>query len=92
MSLGDRVFCLHVPDFALESRIKDLEAVIDAAGLETFALLGMSQGGPVAIAFALRHPELVTRLILLGSYTATSVVPGPTASVGGSAMSRHNSW
>ena len=65
----------HVPDFALESRIKDLEAVIDAAGLETFALLGMSQGGPVAIAYALRHSERVTRLILHGSYTATL---GPT--------------
>jgi len=65
----------HVPDFALESRIKDLEAVIDAAGLESFALLGMSQGGPVAIAYALRHPERVTRLILHGSYTATL---GPT--------------
>jgi len=66
----------HVPDFALESRIKDLEAVIDAAGLETFALLGMSQGGPVAIAYALRHPERVTRLILHGSYTA-SLGPAP---------------
>ncbi|HEY5117128.1 MAG TPA: alpha/beta fold hydrolase [Nakamurella sp.] len=65
----------HVPDFALESRIKDLEAVIDAAGLESFALLGMSQGGPVAIAYALRHPERVTRLILHGSYTASL---GPT--------------
>ena len=65
----------HVPDFALESRINDLEAVIDAAGLESFALLGMSQGGPVAIAYALRHPERVTRLILHGSYTATL---GPT--------------
>ncbi|HYN73385.1 MAG TPA: alpha/beta fold hydrolase, partial [Nakamurella sp.] len=62
----------HVPDFALESRINDLEAVIDAAGLESFALLGMSQGGPVAIAYALRHPERVTRLILHGSYTATT--------------------
>ena len=66
----------HVPDFALESRINDLEAVIDAAGLESFALLGMSQGGPVAIAYALRHPERVTRLILHGSYTA-SLEPTP---------------
>ncbi len=65
----------QVPDFSLESRINDLEAVVDAAGLESFALLGMSQGGPVAIAYALRHPERVTRLILHGSYTATL---GPT--------------
>lgn len=60
-----------VPDFSFESRINDLAAVIDASGFETFALLGMSQGGPVAMAYAHRHPERVTRLILHGSYIAT---------------------
>lgn len=65
----------QVPDFFFESRINDLEAVIEASGLDRFALLGMSQGGPVAIAYALRHPERVTRLILHGSYTA---YVGPT--------------
>jgi pimeloyl-ACP methyl ester carboxylesterase/DNA-binding CsgD family transcriptional regulator len=57
-----------VPDFAFESRIRDLEAVADASGLERFALLGMAQGGPVAIAYAHRHPERVSRLVLLGTY------------------------
>ncbi len=65
----------EVPDFAFESRISDLEAVIDAAGFDRFALLGMSQGGPTAIAYAVRHPERVTRLLLHGSYTASL---GPT--------------
>lgn len=60
-----------VPDFSFESRVRDLEAVVDAAGLERFALLGMSQGGPVAVAYAHRHPERVTRLVLHGSYVAT---------------------
>ena len=66
----------EVPDFSFESRINDLEAVVDASGFDRFALLGMSQGGPVAIAYALRHPERVSRLILHGSYTA-SVGPTP---------------
>ena len=61
----------QVPDFSFESRISDLEAVIDASGFDEFALLGMSQGGPVAMADAQRHPERVTRLILHGSYVST---------------------
>src|SRR6478736_8127438 len=61
----------QVPDFAFESRIADLEAVVESAGLDRFALLGMSQGGPVAVAYALRNPERVSRLVLLGTYVAT---------------------
>ncbi|MGH7579465.1 MAG: alpha/beta fold hydrolase, partial [Gemmatimonadales bacterium] len=47
----------------------DLEAVVDRLGLERFPLLGISQGGPIAIAYTLRHPERVSRLILYGSYS-----------------------
>ncbi len=57
-----------VEDFSLESRIGDLEAVVNAAGADRFALMGMSQGGPVSISYAARHPERVTRLIFYGSY------------------------
>ena len=59
-----------VEDFSLEARVGDLEAVIAAAGLDRFALLGMSGGGPVAVTYAARHPERVTRLILYGASTA----------------------
>jgi pimeloyl-ACP methyl ester carboxylesterase/DNA-binding CsgD family transcriptional regulator len=62
----------QVPDFSFESRISDLEAVVDAAGFDKFALLGMAQGGPVAVAYTHRHPERVSRLILHGSYTASA--------------------
>jgi pimeloyl-ACP methyl ester carboxylesterase len=48
--------------------VNDLETVVDAAGLDRFPLLGISQGGPVAIAYAVRHPERVTHLVLLGSF------------------------
>jgi pimeloyl-ACP methyl ester carboxylesterase len=61
-----------VEDFSFEARVADLEAVADHAGLDRFALLGMAQGGQVAIAYAARHPERVTRLILF-SCKATTV-------------------
>ncbi|HYX62074.1 MAG TPA: alpha/beta fold hydrolase [Streptosporangiaceae bacterium] len=54
--------------FSFEDWVDDLEAVVDAAGLDRFPLLGISQGGPVAIAYAVRHPERVTHLVLLGSF------------------------
>ena len=57
-----------VPEFSFEAWVRDLEAVVDAAGLERFPLLGISQGGPVAIAYAVRNPERVSHLVLLGSF------------------------
>jgi pimeloyl-ACP methyl ester carboxylesterase/DNA-binding CsgD family transcriptional regulator len=57
-----------VDDFGLEARIGDLAAVADHAGFDRFALMGMAQGGPPAIAYATRHPERVTRLLFYGSY------------------------
>jgi len=57
-----------VERFAFDDWVEDLETVVDAAGLDRFALLGISQGGPVAIAYAVRHPERVTHLVLLGAF------------------------
>jgi pimeloyl-ACP methyl ester carboxylesterase len=59
-----------VTDHSLPARVADLEAVADDAGLDRFALLAMAQGGPVALEYAARHPERVTRLALYGSYAA----------------------
>jgi pimeloyl-ACP methyl ester carboxylesterase/DNA-binding CsgD family transcriptional regulator len=61
-----------VTDHGLEARIGDLEAVADAAGFPTFALMAMAQGGPVAISYAVRHPEQVTRLLFYGSYSSAA--------------------
>jgi pimeloyl-ACP methyl ester carboxylesterase/DNA-binding winged helix-turn-helix (wHTH) protein len=55
-------------DLSFEAFVRDLEAVVDAVGLERFALLGISQGAPVSIAYAVRHPERVSRLVLCGSF------------------------
>jgi pimeloyl-ACP methyl ester carboxylesterase/DNA-binding CsgD family transcriptional regulator len=59
-----------VTDHGLEARIGDLEAVADAAGFDRFALMAMAQGGPVAISYAARHPERVSRLLFYGSYAS----------------------
>jgi serine/threonine protein kinase/pimeloyl-ACP methyl ester carboxylesterase len=58
----------NVADLSFEAWVKDLEAVVEAAGVERFPLLGISQGGAVAIAYAVRHPERVSHLILYGAY------------------------
>lgn len=52
----------------LDAWVEDLEAVVDDAGLERFTLLGISQGGSIAIAYAERHPERVERLVLYGAF------------------------
>jgi pimeloyl-ACP methyl ester carboxylesterase/DNA-binding CsgD family transcriptional regulator len=66
-----------VTDHSLEARVADLEAVADDAGLDRFALLAMAQGGPVAIEYAARHPERLTRLAFYGSYAGAHVDASP---------------
>ena len=55
-------------DFTFDDWVTDLESVVDALGLERFPLLGVSQGGAVAVAYAARHPEQVTKLVLCSAY------------------------
>lgn len=57
-----------VNEFTLDAWVLDLEAVVDALGLEQFPLLGISQGAAIAVEYAVRHPEKVSRLILYGGY------------------------
>jgi len=59
----------EVKDISLEAWVQDLETVVDAAGLDRFALMGISQGGAPAITYAVRHPERVSYLILIGAYS-----------------------
>jgi pimeloyl-ACP methyl ester carboxylesterase/DNA-binding CsgD family transcriptional regulator len=59
----------NVGDLSLERWVEDLEAVVAAADLrEPFALLGISQGGAICVAYAVKHPERVSKLILYGGY------------------------
>jgi pimeloyl-ACP methyl ester carboxylesterase/DNA-binding CsgD family transcriptional regulator len=57
-----------VQDVSFDAWVRDLEAVVDAAGLEQFPLFANSQGGTVAIAYIVRNPGRVTHLILHGAY------------------------
>lgn len=60
----------------LETWVRDLEAVVDAAHLERFALVGGCQGCAVAVAYAARHPERVSRMVLYGGYVRGAYTPG----------------
>jgi pimeloyl-ACP methyl ester carboxylesterase/DNA-binding CsgD family transcriptional regulator len=57
-----------VADVSFEAWVRDLEAVVDAVGLQRFPLFAMSQACPVAVAYAVRHPERVSRMVLHGGY------------------------
>lgn len=68
--LSDR----DVREFSFAHYVNDLEAVIDAAGAERFALFGHSQGGAIAVEYAARHPHRVSHLVLLGAYARGSLM------------------
>ncbi|MBC8023621.1 MAG: alpha/beta fold hydrolase [Burkholderiales bacterium] len=55
-------------EISFEAWVRDLEAIADAAALERFPILGYSQGAAIAIAYAARHPERVSHLVLVGGY------------------------
>jgi len=57
-----------VTDMSFDAWVHDLEAVADAAGLERFALWGISGAPAVAIGYAVRHPERVSHLVLCGGF------------------------
>jgi pimeloyl-ACP methyl ester carboxylesterase len=66
-------------DLSLDAFVNDLEVVADAGCLDRFPIFAASQGVPVAIAFAARHPERVTGLVLYGGYAQGRTVRGNEA-------------
>jgi pimeloyl-ACP methyl ester carboxylesterase/DNA-binding CsgD family transcriptional regulator len=71
--LSDR----NVDDLSLESWVADLESVVDALELDRFPLLGICQGAAIAVGYAARHPERVTRLVLYGGYVQGALAQAP---------------
>lgn len=55
-------------DISFDAFVRDLETVVDAAGLDRFPLVGVSQGCAISIAYAVKHPERVSHLVLCGGY------------------------
>jgi pimeloyl-ACP methyl ester carboxylesterase/DNA-binding CsgD family transcriptional regulator len=55
-------------DLTLSAQVADLEAVVEAARVDRFDLIGISQGGAVAIEYCIRHPERVSHLVLYGAF------------------------
>jgi pimeloyl-ACP methyl ester carboxylesterase/DNA-binding SARP family transcriptional activator len=56
------------PTFSVDAFVRDLEAVVDALGFDRFALIGSSKGGATAMAYAARHPERVSHLVVCGAF------------------------
>jgi len=64
------------PDtYALDTRVRDLGAVMDAVGVHRADLFGWSEGGTIALAFAARYPERVARLVIFGAFARSLVAP-----------------
>jgi len=57
-----------VDELSLDAWVSDLETVVDAARVERFPLIGISQGCAVAVSYAVRHPERVSHLVLYGGF------------------------
>jgi pimeloyl-ACP methyl ester carboxylesterase/class 3 adenylate cyclase len=84
-----------VTDYSLDARVRDLEAVVDGQKLERFAVYGISAGGPAAIAYTVRHPERVTRLVLIETSAGLASVALPPAraeSMNGMLSLMRTSW
>jgi len=62
--LSDR----NIGELSFETWVRDLECVVEAAGLRRFAMVGTCWGGPIAVEYAVRHPERVSHLVLYGTY------------------------
>ena len=67
----------NVSDYSLDALVLDVEAVVDRLGLDRFWLFGAADAGPVAAAYAARHPERVSRLILWCAWARTADIWSP---------------
>jgi len=73
---GSGLSSRNASDYSLQARVNDVIAVADDLGLNTFALGGMSEGGPIALATAATYRDRVTRLVIHGSYARGECIGG----------------
>jgi pimeloyl-ACP methyl ester carboxylesterase/DNA-binding CsgD family transcriptional regulator len=65
-------------EFSFEKFVEDLEAVIEAAGLEQFVLCGIGVGSAIGMTYVVRHPGRVSRLVLYASFVRNKLAGSPT--------------
>jgi pimeloyl-ACP methyl ester carboxylesterase/DNA-binding winged helix-turn-helix (wHTH) protein len=66
----------NIDDFSFERSLADFEELISAVGWDRFVLVGNCQGGPIGAAYAARHPERVTKLVLVRTFARGWPPPG----------------
>lgn len=69
----------EVADISFDAWVSDLETVVEAVGVKRFALFGVSQSCAISIAYAVRHPERVSQLILYGGFAVGACLRSPAA-------------
>jgi len=69
------------PDLSFDAFVQDLECVVEQTGVDQFDLLAISQGAAVAVAYAVRHPKRVRRLIICNGYAAGWAVRADPAEI-----------
>lgn len=67
-------------EFSFARYVEDLSAVIRASGFETYAMLGLTGGGALAVTHAVAHPKAVKQLVIVGSYLRGRTVRSTTPS------------
>jgi pimeloyl-ACP methyl ester carboxylesterase len=77
-----------VDELSLDAWVSDLESVVDAVGIERFPLFGVSQGCAISIAYAVRHPERVSHLVLYGAFAVGGMKRSPEERERHEAMAR----
>jgi pimeloyl-ACP methyl ester carboxylesterase/DNA-binding CsgD family transcriptional regulator len=65
-------------EFSFEKFVEDLEAVIEAAGLDQFVLFGTVNGSAISVTYAVRHPDRVSHLVLYAGYVRNRLAGSPT--------------
>jgi pimeloyl-ACP methyl ester carboxylesterase/DNA-binding winged helix-turn-helix (wHTH) protein len=75
-----------VPEMSFDAFVRDLETVVEAVGVKRFALFGISQGCAMSIAYAVRHPERVSHLVLYGSFARGRKKRSPEATANSDAL------
>lgn len=65
-----------ISNFSLDAHVLDVEAVVAALDLQKFALVGYSEGGPICLRYTEAHPEMVSHLILIGTFATADRLAG----------------